>query len=437
MAVEIRVPPLGESLVEATVGQWLKREGDAVTAGEPVVELETEKVNLQVSADASGVLERILKPPGDTVRVGEVLGTIEVAAARATEAGTGPGGQPPPEARAPIPPAPAALAPTPPAVPPRSASTVARQIAAEHGIDLGQVQGTGPGGRVTREDVEAYLARQAAPTTAPVVEAPPSVTPPPVEAAAPRAPLESAPLPTETRPAAPPERPEERLRLSRRRLTIARRLLEAQRGTASLTTFNEIDMSAVVELRRRRKEAFQARHGVGLGLMSFFVKASVAALKAFPHVNAEMQDDELILKRYYDVGIAVDTEGGLVVPVVRNADRKSFAEIEREIADLARRARENQLTLDELRGGTFTITNGGVFGSLFSTPIINPPQVAILGMHRIVERPVAVSGEVAIHPMMYVALTYDHRVIDGRTAVQFLVRIKDLLEDPEVLLLEG
>jgi 2-oxoglutarate dehydrogenase E2 component (dihydrolipoamide succinyltransferase) len=225
--------------------------------------------------------------------------------------------------------------------------------------------------------------------------------------------------------------------MSRRRLTIARRLVDAQRETASLTTFNEIDMTAVMDLRRRRKEAFQTRHGIGLGFMSFFVKASVAALKAFPNVNAEMQDDDLILKRYYDLGIAVDTEGGLVVPVVRNVDQKSFPEIERGIADLAGRARDNKLSIDELREGTFTITNGGIFGSLFSTPIINPPQVAILGMHRIVERPIAVQGQVAIHPMMYVALTYDHRVIDGRTAVQFLIRIKDLLEDPETLLLDG
>ena len=225
--------------------------------------------------------------------------------------------------------------------------------------------------------------------------------------------------------------------MSRRRLTIARRLVEAQRETASLTTFNEIDMSAVMDLRRRRKETFQTKHGISLGFMSFFAKASIAALRAFPNVNAEMRDDDLILKRYYDLGIAVDTEGGLVVPVVRNVDQLSFAEIERAIADLAARARENKLTIDELRGGTFTITNGGIFGSLFSTPIINPPQVAILGMHRIVERPIALQGQVAIHAMMYVALTYDHRVIDGRMAVQFLVRIKELIEDPEALLLDG
>jgi 2-oxoglutarate dehydrogenase E2 component (dihydrolipoamide succinyltransferase) len=317
-------------------------------------------------------------------------------------------------------------------------------MAAEYGIDLNAIAGTGPGGRVTREDVTGYLAEHPATTTLPVppaMAAPPTTAAPPAEViqrpALTTAPLESAPLPTETRAVSRPERPEERVRLSRRRLTIARRLVEAQRETASLTTFNEIDMSAVLELRRRRKEAFQARHDVSLGFMSFFVKAAVAALKAFPYVNAEMQDDELILKRYYDVGIAVDTEGGLVVPVVRNADRKSFADIEKDIAELARRARENQLTLDELRGGTFTITNGGVFGSLLSTPIINPPQVAILGMHRIGERPIALAGQVAIHPMMYVALTYDHRVIDGRTAVQFLLRIKELIEDPEALLLDG
>jgi 2-oxoglutarate dehydrogenase E2 component (dihydrolipoamide succinyltransferase) len=440
MAVEIRVPPLGESLVEATVGQWLKREGEAVTAGEPVVELETEKVNLQVSAESSGVLERILKGPGETVKVGEVLGSIATATARAAGAPAAPAA---PATSAPTPappPPPVATPPTPApteAPPPRLVSPVARQMAAEHGLDLNQIQGSGPAGRITQADVSRYLEQQQTPVAAP--PAPPTealAIPAGEETRVARAPIETAPLPTET-PAARPERPEEHVRLSRRRLTIARRLLEAQRETASLTTFNEIDMSAVQELRRRRKEAFLSRHGVGLGLMSFFVKASVAALKAFPNVNAEMREDELILKRYYDIGIAVDTEGGLVVPVLRDADRKTFAEIEREIGDLAKRARDNQLTLDDLRGGTFTITNGGIFGSLFSTPIINPPQVAILGMHRIVDRPIALDGQAVIHPMMYLAVTYDHRVIDGRTAVQFLVRIKELLEDPEELLLGG
>jgi 2-oxoglutarate dehydrogenase E2 component (dihydrolipoamide succinyltransferase) len=447
MAVDIRVPPLGESLVEATVGPWLKQAGEAVTAGEPVVELETEKVNLQVSAETSGVLERIARPTGATVGVGDVLGTIAATTAPKTAAA----GQatPPARAAAPTPPAEARAAPSVPQAPaaePSSnqaagahpVSSVARQIAAEHGIDLAAVAGTGPGGRVTRADVDRYVERSsAAAPESPLptgeaghsrVRAFPDTTP---------IPLESAPLPTETRAPARTERPEERIRMTRRRLTIARRLLEAQQQTASLTTFNEIDLSAVMDLRRRRKEAFQLQHGVGLGFMSFFAKAAIAALKASPEVNAELQDEELVLKKYYDLGIAVDAPGGLVVPVVRNADRKSFAEIERAVADLAKRARENQLTLDDLRGGTFTITNGGVFGSLFSTPIINPPQVAILGMHRIAERPMAVDGQVVVRPMMYVALTYDHRVIDGRTAVQFLARIKQLIEDPEALLLES
>jgi 2-oxoglutarate dehydrogenase E2 component (dihydrolipoamide succinyltransferase) len=460
-STEIRVPVLGESLSEATVGTWLKREGDAVATGEPVVELETEKVNLQISADASGVLGPIAHPAGDVVHVGDVLGTIapgdagRVLPSRGSQRGSEVprgrgdaemGSEPAAEAaalpRAPAPPEPAAPRQQPEPVPaeaepPHGVTSVARRVAAEHGIDLGEVVGTGPGGRVTREDVEAHLRQQSAPSRA----APPASQPPATAPAARPAPqpsrLESAPLSTEAPPTDQRERLEERVRLSRRRLTIARRLVEAQRNAALLTTFNEIDMAAVMDLRKRRREAFQARHGVGLGFMSFFVKAAVGALKSFPRVNAEMDGDDLILKRYYDLGIAVDTEGGLVVPVVRDADRKSFAQIEQEIADLARRARENQLTLEDLRGGTFTITNGGVFGSLFSTPILNPPQVAILGMHRIVERPVAVNGEVAIRPMMYVALTYDHRIIDGREAVQFLVRIKELIEDPEALLLAG
>ncbi|MBX6771251.1 MAG: 2-oxoglutarate dehydrogenase complex dihydrolipoyllysine-residue succinyltransferase [Chloroflexi bacterium] len=421
MESEIRVPPLGESIVEATVGRWLKSPGEAVAAGEPVVELETEKVNLEVTADSSGVLQRILHQAGEVVHVGDVLGVVASAAEQPS--------------------------PTAPAAPPQAAaapsevlaSPVARQIAAEYGVPLTEVRGTGPGGRITREDVMAYLQQHptgpAAPPAGPAVA--PTAPPPPPPAGPAAPPIETAPLPTEQPPAARVERREERIRLSRRRLTIARRLLEAQHTQALLTTFNEIDMSAVMELRRRRREAFLAKYGVSLGLMSFFVKASIGALKAFPHVNSEMQGDELIVKHYYDIGIAVDTEAGLVVPVIRDADRKSFAEIEREIADLAKRARENQLGLEELRGGTFTITNGGVFGSLLSTPIVNPPQAAILGMHRIIERPVAIQGQVVIRPMMYVALTYDHRIIDGRVAVQFLVRVKELIEDPELLLLEA
>ncbi len=416
MAVEIRVPPLGESIVEATVGRWLKREGERVAAGEPVLELETEKVSLEVAAPQAGVLERITRREGETVKVGEVLAVL------AEEAGTAaPPGQPEPTPAAATA-APPSVAPSPEGVAPPSAP-FARRLAAEAGIDLARVSGTGPGGRITAEDVRATLTR-AVPAPEIARPAPPPVPPSPVErpeAAAPRA----------------AERREERVRMSRRRLTIARRLVEAQRTAAMLTTFNEIDMSAVMDLRRRRRDAFRERHGVSLGLMSFFTKAVVGALKAFPQLNSELQGEELILKYYYDIGIAVATDQGLVVPVVRDADRKSFAEIEREIEDLATRARENRLTLQDLEGGTFTITNGGVFGSLLSTPILNYPQVGILGMHRIQERPVVANGEIVIRPMMYVALSYDHRVVDGREAVLFLVRVKELIEDPEMLLLEG
>jgi len=400
------------------VGPWLVKEGEPVTAGQTVVELETEKVNLQVSAEVSGVLERILKRTGETVHVGEVLATVATEARQTVSAPTSPAAAPstPPPAPA-TPPSPAPAAPTEEE---QRVTPVARQMAAEHGLDLSAINGSGPAGRVTKTDVERYLdqriQRQQAQPSAGRAE-----------------PMETAPLPTEVQP---PGRPEKRIRLSRRRLTIARHLLEAQRDTASLTTFNEVDMQAVMDFRRRRREDFEKRHGVSLGLMSFFVKASVAALKTFPEVNSEIQGEDLIEKYYYDIGIAVDTPAGLVVPVLRNANEKSFAEIERDIGELARRARENQLTLEELRGGTFTITNGGVFGSLLSTPIINPPQAAILGMHRIMDRPMAVNGQVEIRPMMYLALTYDHRIIDGRTAVQFLVRIKNLIEDPEQLLLD-
>ncbi|HUX87313.1 MAG TPA: 2-oxoglutarate dehydrogenase complex dihydrolipoyllysine-residue succinyltransferase [Chloroflexota bacterium] len=401
MPVEIRVPALGESLVEATVGRWLRQEGEAVTEGDTVVELETEKVNLDVPAPASGVLTKILQPEGATVKVGQDLGTIDQATASAS-------------------------APAEAETEPKPVSPVARRMAEEYGVNLNQMTGSGPGGRITRSDVAQAVEQRAAPAISP-----PPVSPAPIRQ------LESVPLPTEPVTTAGGARPEERIRLSRRRLTIARRLVEAQQEAALLTTFNEVDMRAVMDLRTRRRDAFQARHGIGLGFMSFFTKAAVAALKAFPRVNSELQGDELILKRYYDMGIAVDTEGGLVVPVVRDADRKSFAEIESAISDLAKRARANELSLEDLRGGTFTITNGGIFGSLLSTPIVNPPQAAILGMHRIQERPIASNGEVAIHPMMYLALTYDHRIIDGREAVQFLVRVKELIEDPETLFLES
>ncbi|MBA3337926.1 MAG: 2-oxoglutarate dehydrogenase complex dihydrolipoyllysine-residue succinyltransferase [Chloroflexia bacterium] len=457
MPVEIRVPPLGESLVDAVVGQWLKSEGDAVSRGETVVELETDKVNLDVTAEDDGVLARIDKSEGTVVTVGEVLGMVEAGAA-AKQSGNGasapaaesgatsaPAPQPvsDPEAGTTVP---FATAETAGVVPPEGqeangggttadsgggrAAPAVRRLAEEHEIDLSQIAGTGPSGRITREDVLGHIERGRATSN----EAPAPV-PAPAEQSKPAA----APAKPTPASASPPETSdrEERVRLSRRRQTIATRLVEAQRTTAMLTTFNEVDMTAVMEVRTRRKEAFKERHGVGLGFMSFFTKAAVGALKAFPRVNAEIQGEELVLKHYYDIGIAVGLDDGLVVPVVRDADRKSFAAIEREISELASKARDNNLALSELLGGTFTITNGGVFGSLLSTPILNAPQVAILGMHTIQQRPVARDGEVVIRPMMYLALSYDHRIVDGREAVQFLIRIKELIEDPESLLLEG
>jgi 2-oxoglutarate dehydrogenase E2 component (dihydrolipoamide succinyltransferase) len=458
MPVEIRVPPLGESLVDAVVGQWLKSEGDSVSRGDTLVELETDKVNLDVAASEDGVLTRIDKREGDVVTVGEVLGVVGEGAAVATN-GAHAGAVAEPAATAPLT-SPADAAAVPPAEPAAVTASAApaeggieagggraapavRRLAEEHNIDVNTVPGTGPGGRVTREDVLAYVARQLTterppapvptPTPAPVPSPTPAV--PPV----PAAPPSPAPLGPQSSVLGPPTdgRREERVRMNRRRQTIAARLVEAQHTAAMLTTFNEIDMTAVMELRKARRESFQERHGIGLGFMSFFTKAVVGALKTFPKLNAEIQGDEIVFKHYYDIGIAVGLEEGLVVPVVRDADRKTFAEIEKEIADLAARARENKLALSELVGGTFSITNGGIYGSLMSTPILNAPQVGILGMHAIQQRPVARNGEVVIRPMMYVALSYDHRIVDGSEAVRFLVRVKELVEDPTTLLLEG
>jgi 2-oxoglutarate dehydrogenase E2 component (dihydrolipoamide succinyltransferase) len=410
MPVEVRVPTLGESVVEATVGAWLKAEGEPVDAGEALVQLETEKVNVDVAADQAGVLGHISHREGETVHPGDVLAVLDEArpAAPAPAAPPAPGSAPAAEPAS----IPAAAATSAEAERPH-ASPVARRMAEEHGLDLGKVEGTGTGGRVTREDVERHIG-PAAPRGEPLAPAP-------------------APLP----PTIDGARGERRIRMTRRRQTIAQRLLEAQRTAAMLTTFNEADMSAIMEIRSRRREAFQKRHGVGLGFMSFFTKAVVAALQAFPMVNSEIRGDEIFEKHYYDIGIAVGAEGGLVVPVVRDADRKSFAELEREIAALAEKARNNTLTLEDLRGGTFTITNGGVYGSLMSTPILSPPQVGILGMHKIQPRPIALDGQVVIRPMMYLALTYDHRLVDGREAVQFLVRVKELVEDPTALILDA
>lgn len=432
MPTEIRVPSLGESVVDAMVGTWLKKEGESVSAGETLVELETDKVNVEIAAEETGVLQQIHKGEGDTVEVGEVIATVEAGAASeapsADAKSAEPAGEPVAQAAAPAQPAQAEEESAEPVGGGRRATPAVRRLAAEHDVDLSRIPVQGDGGRVSKEDVLSYARQQSQPQTAPA----------PTNGASQGA----APAPAASGDAAPfsllsETRREERVRMSRRRQTIARRLVEAQQNAAMLTTFNEVDMTAVMELRKRRRDAFKERHGVSLGFMSFFTKASIGALKTFPQVNAEIQGDEIVFKNYYDIGIAVGVDEGLVVPVVRDADRKSFAQIEQDIVDLATRAQDNKLKLDELAGGTFTITNGGIFGSLVSTPILNPPQVAILGMHKIQERPVVVDGEIVIRPMMYLALSYDHRIVDGREAVQFLVRIKDLLEDPENLLIEG
>jgi 2-oxoglutarate dehydrogenase E2 component (dihydrolipoamide succinyltransferase) len=431
MSTNIVVPELGESVVEARVARWLKKEGDAVSVGEPLVELETEKIDLEVSADRAGVLGSIRHGEGADVKVGEVLAVLEAAdghgAGRTTPAAA-PAGSPSPlaqpagavtgEQRASTPESHA----TPSADAPVKATPTARNVAREEGVRLEAVPASGARGRVMKDDVlRASEGGSARPQT---------VAPAPAQQRQSQAPAQ-APASTTAG-----DRREERVRMSKRRATIARRLVEAQHNAAMLTTFNEVDMTAVMSLRERRKEAFQKRYGVGLGIASFFVKASVGALKAFPPINAEIQGDEIVLKHYYDVGMAVGAEGGLVVPVIRDADRKSFAEIELAIRDFAKRAQDGTLTMEDLRGGTFTITNGGVFGSLMSTPILNPPQVGILGLHKIADRPVAVGGQVSVRPMMYLALSYDHRIVDGREAVQFLVRIKEYIEDPALMALD-
>jgi 2-oxoglutarate dehydrogenase E2 component (dihydrolipoamide succinyltransferase) len=407
MPTNIIVPELGESVVEARVARWLKQEGDAVSIGDPLVELETEKIDLEVSADRSGVLGAIKYPQGADVKVGEVLAVLEEQGAPRPAA--------PPSATRPE--AAAQAAPAAAAAEVRATPT-ARNVARERNVSLESVPGSGAAGRVTKHDV----LRAGAPAAATVT---------------PAADGRNAAVPASGARVAPGERIETRSRMTKRRQTIARRLVEAQHDAAMLTTFNEIDMSAVMELRARRKDAFQKQHGVGLGIASFFVKAAIGALKAFPQINAEVQGDEIVLKHYYDIGMAVGAEGGLVVPVLRDADRMGFAGIELAIRDFAKRAGDGSLTLEDLKGGTFTITNGGVFGSLMSTPILNPPQVGILGLHKIVDRPVAIAGQIVIRPMMYVALSYDHRIVDGREAVQFLVKIRDFVEDPAWLLLEG
>ncbi len=439
MATEVVVPQLGESIVEATVGVWMKQEGDEVNVGDVLVSLETDKVDVDVGAETAGVLTSIERQEGEDVEIGDVLAVIEEKEV-AEEAEAPPEGEEGAEAEAPAEQEaeqkaeqeaererePAEAAPPSTARSDGRATPVARRMAEEEEVDVAQVAGTGPGGRVTKQDVQTYLKRHE--------EEEKAKAPAEEKAEAERAPAPSPPAEREERE----ERPdEERVRMSRRRRTIASRLVEAQQTAAMLSTFQEIDMSAIIDIRQRRRESFQEQHGVKLGFMSFFVKAVIGALKAFPHLNAEIQGDEVVLKHYYNIGMAVGAEQGLVVPVIKGADRMSFAEIEHAIREFVEQVEEGSLSLEDLRGGTFTITNGGVFGSLLSTPILNPPEVGILGLHKIEERPVVVDGEVEVHPMMYVALSYDHRIVDGREAVQFLVKVKELIEDPEVLLLEG
>jgi len=419
---DIMTPALGESVTEATVARWAKKPGDAVRRDEVLVELETEKVNLEVSASEDGVLSEIAAPEGATVTPGQVLGRLAAAgAAPAKAAAKVPETVAAAAAPAPAPAAAVAEAPRPPAEQPAAlplAPSVQR-IAAENQLDVSSIAGSGKDGRITKGDalaaVEALASRPAA--------APP---PAPAPAAAPPAP--AAPR--------PPHEREERVRMTRLRQTIARRLKEAQDTAAMLTTFNEVDMSAVMALRNQYKDVFEKRHGVKLGFMSFFVKACVAALKDVPAVNAEIDGTDLIYKNHYDISVAVGTERGLVTPVVRDADALSLAQIEKTIGELAAKARDGALALEDLQGGTFTITNGGIYGSLMSTPILNLPQSGILGMHKIQDRPMVVGGQIVVRPMMYLALSYDHRVVDGQGAVTFLVKVKEHIEDPQRLLLE-
>ena len=408
MSIEIIVPEMGESVIEATVRSWLKKEGDFVEAGEALVELETDKVNLEVGAKASGVLAKIQVGEGQDVKVGDVLGSINADAKQ-------PASKPDVKSASPKPETLPTPQEKPQAVQPQ-VTPVASRVAREQNVDVSQVRGTGPDGRVTKSDVQQFVQKQASVGNEAAKQ--PST---PSQAAS----VDSA------------SRREERERMSRRRRTIAQRLLEAKQNTAMLTTFNEIDMSAVMDLRKRRNDEFQKRHGIKLGFMSLFTKAAISALKAFPAVNAEIDGDEIVFKKYFDIGMAIGSEEGLVVPVIRDADRLSFAEIEKQIKEFSEKTQQGKLSVEDLRGGTFTITNGGVFGSLLSTPILNPPQVGILGLHKIEERPIALNGQVVIRPMMYVALSYDHRIVDGREAVQFLVHIKQLLEDPAWMLVEG
>jgi 2-oxoglutarate dehydrogenase E2 component (dihydrolipoamide succinyltransferase) len=451
--IPIKVPPLGESIVEATVSRWLKREGDAVAAGETLVELETDKVTVEVPATTSGVLVRRVHQEGDVVALGALLGELDEsrAGAPASAPATHPADAAPTPAAAPAPPS---VVAEPPAAPRAAtegafrASPGARRLAAEEDVNLGAVTGTGRGGVISKPDVVEHMAARpamevaapAAPAAAPLVPTPPRPTEPlptPLAAEPPAPPRVAtpAPAPAPERAAASGSR-ETREKMSTRRKRIAEHLLEAQHATAHLTTFNEIDMSVVEALRARVKERIEKEHGVRLSFMPFFVRAACIALKQFPMANARIDGDHIVYHHYVNMGIAVASDAGLVVPNIKDADRKGVLQVARDIVDIAKKARDGKLVMDDLTGGTFTITNGGVFGSLLSTPIINFPQVAILGLHKIQQRAMVIDGQVEARPMMYVALSYDHRIIDGQQAVLFLVRVKELMEDPVLMAID-
>ena len=435
--IEIKVPALGESVSEATVAQWLKKKGESVALDETILELETEKVTLEVNAPVAGILSDIKANNGDTVRIGDLLGLISEGSKKvdsteeSKESNTGDKDSLHPDkeekrAEKPSSPNPASelkseSSPSETGV--KTAAPSATKIASEQNLDLASIQGTGKDGRITKGDVLAFSARSTNDSTQPAAISAPAITLQLPEAQA-------------ERPSSKTHPAEERVKMTRLRKTIASRLKEAQNTAAMLTTFNEVDMTHIMAARKHYKDMFEKKHDVKLGFMSFFVKACVIALKEIPSVNAEIDGEDLVYKNHYDIGVAVSTPQGLMVPVLRDADRLSFADVEKSITDLGHRARKGKLTMQDLSGGTFTITNGGIFGSLMSTPILNPPQSGILGMHKIQDRPMVIKGEIQIRPMMYLALTYDHRLIDGREAVTFLVRVKECLENPERILLD-
>lgn len=452
MDTKIQVPNMGESIVEATVSRWLKKVGDPVASGEALLELETNKANLEVAAEKSGTLSKIERNEGEDVRVGETLGIIAVNEKENEHPAPVLPAQE--QSSTPIDDKTAEVATAPEFLSEEKITPVAMRLAKEHNLDPNRIPGSGVRGKVLKEDVEKYLAEKEQASSAQAEEHP-APLPREVQVKAPtRAPTERPPetpqtpaapetaktvqaSPGITGPAiqAPQNAREEHVKLSRRRRTIAEKLVSTQNSAAMLTTFNDVDMSAVMKIRQARKQLVKEKYGVGLGIVSFFVKAAILALKDFPRLNAEIQGDEMVIKHYYDIGIAIGDEEGLVVPIIREADRLSIIEIEKAIHELVQKTKDHALSLVDVMGGTFTITNGGVYGSMLSTPILNGPEVGILGLHRIEDRAVVVNSEVAVRPMMYLALSYDHRIVDGREAVQFLVRIKEAIQDPEVLLL--